>query len=359
MNLALWLQRSAQVWADRPALGLGTCVAMTYAELADAAAGGAAAWQRQGLAPGDRVGLFMANAPEYIAALWGAWWAGLVVVPMNARLHGREAAWILSHSGARACLVDAGRIDAELAPFVVDAGIALIDQPARRRCASPVPRRAARTTRPGSSTPAAPPAGPKGVTLTMRNLRWAAMAYVATVQPVNPGDSLPAPGAAVARQRPVPPALRDERRRQRHPDLADARRGRVLRAGRALARGLVLRRADHRAPSGRARPGAPAAARRPGHDRLRRRADVPGRPGGRHRRARAAPGADLRPGREPDDDHRAAARGDRGPRPPALARAHGLGGLCAADGRAVDPRRRRPPPCPPARSARSACAARS
>ena len=33
MNLALWLQRSAQVFGDRPALGLGTDVVMTYREL--------------------------------------------------------------------------------------------------------------------------------------------------------------------------------------------------------------------------------------------------------------------------------------------------------------------------------------
>src|SRR5207302_1877369 len=45
----------------------------------------------------------------------GIWHAGLAAVPVNAKLHGRECAFILEHSGARACFVSAG-LDGEIAP---------------------------------------------------------------------------------------------------------------------------------------------------------------------------------------------------------------------------------------------------
>src|SRR5262245_65667269 len=58
-----------------------------------------------GLAPGDRVALFMKNSPEYVELLWAAWWAGLAAVPINAKLHPKEAEYILDDSGARVCFV--------------------------------------------------------------------------------------------------------------------------------------------------------------------------------------------------------------------------------------------------------------
>lgn len=55
----------------------------------------------QGILPGDRVGIFMRNDPAYLVVLYGAWMAGAVVVPINAKLHAREVAHILSDSGAK------------------------------------------------------------------------------------------------------------------------------------------------------------------------------------------------------------------------------------------------------------------
>ena len=50
--------------------------------------------------PGDRVAIVMRNRPEYLEALFAIWHAGLVAVPVNARLHRDEFAYILEHSGA-------------------------------------------------------------------------------------------------------------------------------------------------------------------------------------------------------------------------------------------------------------------
>ena len=195
MNLALWLARTAQVHAARPAVAVGTRCVWDYRALADGAARLASGLRAAGAAPGDRVGLFLANAPDFLLAMWGAWWAGAVVVPINARLHGREAAWILGHSGARLCVVDAVH-RTELAPHA-PAGLDLVEDLRPWQAHPPQPQPAARA----EDDPAwlfytsGTTGRPKGVTLTMRNLRWATMAYVATVQPVAPGDSClhPAP----------------------------------------------------------------------------------------------------------------------------------------------------------------------
>lgn len=100
MNIGLWLQRSAIRWPSRPALYHGTDLVADYAGF-DAAARAVAGWLRaQGVAPGDRVAIFMKNVPDYLIVQYGTWYAGAVVVPINAKLHGQEAAWIIENSGA-------------------------------------------------------------------------------------------------------------------------------------------------------------------------------------------------------------------------------------------------------------------
>ena len=61
-------------------------------------AGSLAAW---GLAPGDRVGLWGPNWWEWAVAALGVHAAGGVVVPINTRFKGEEAAYVLDRSGAR------------------------------------------------------------------------------------------------------------------------------------------------------------------------------------------------------------------------------------------------------------------
>ena len=51
----------------------------------------------------------MSNSPEYIEVLYAVWHAGLTAVPMNAKLHQREFAYILENSGARLCFATIGR----------------------------------------------------------------------------------------------------------------------------------------------------------------------------------------------------------------------------------------------------------
>jgi long-chain acyl-CoA synthetase len=101
MNLGNWLFRQAQVNPDRPALFLGRDLVADYAGF-HRRAGQVAGWLgAQGIMPGDRVAIFMKNCPDYLMVQYGIWYAGAVAVPINAKLHGREAAFIIQNAGAR------------------------------------------------------------------------------------------------------------------------------------------------------------------------------------------------------------------------------------------------------------------
>jgi long-chain acyl-CoA synthetase len=102
MNIAQWLHASARLWPDAPALLDGAEIVADYATFARRAASIAQALCAQhGVSPGDRVGLFMTNRTEYLECLYGIWWAGAVAVPVNAKLHAREAAWIFADAEAK------------------------------------------------------------------------------------------------------------------------------------------------------------------------------------------------------------------------------------------------------------------
>jgi len=106
MNLAHFLTDVAVHSPDAPALALGKNVVASYAEHAGISARLAGAFLADlGLKTGDRVAIAMTNAPAYSEIMFSAWHAGLATVPMNARLHPREFAYILENSGARVCFV--------------------------------------------------------------------------------------------------------------------------------------------------------------------------------------------------------------------------------------------------------------
>ena len=100
MNLAHLLQRMARQYPNRAALFQGTQAVATHGAWAQRSAHLAQQFQTAGLKPGDRVALFMHNHPRYLEVMFGAWWAGLVVVPINAKLHVREAQWIVDNAQA-------------------------------------------------------------------------------------------------------------------------------------------------------------------------------------------------------------------------------------------------------------------
>ena len=60
-----------------------------------------------GVGPGDRVGLWLKNCPEFIAATFGALHAGSVVVPINNFLKTDEVSYILADAGAKVLISEA------------------------------------------------------------------------------------------------------------------------------------------------------------------------------------------------------------------------------------------------------------
>ncbi len=107
MNLAHLLKRMARQFPKRAAIFHGTQAVATYAQWAQRCAHLAQQFQNAGLKPGDRIALFMHNHPRYLEVMFGAWWAGLAVVPINAKLHVREAQWIVDNAQASWAFVTA------------------------------------------------------------------------------------------------------------------------------------------------------------------------------------------------------------------------------------------------------------
>ncbi|KUJ76175.1 AMP-dependent synthetase [Ruegeria marisrubri] len=118
MNIALWLQRQAQLNADRPALFSGRDMVADYGGFHQKASRVAGWLVAQGVRPGDRVAIFMKNCPDYLIAQYAIWYAGAAAVPVNAKLHGREVAYILGNSGTGVTFTSPGLTEA-----LVEAGI--------------------------------------------------------------------------------------------------------------------------------------------------------------------------------------------------------------------------------------------
>ena len=106
MNLAALLQRAGRSAAESPALAQGPRITASYGGLAQRVAVIAGQLRaRHGLEAGDRVALALSNCPEGIELLFACWHAGLAAVPMNAKLHSSEFAFMLENSGAPLCFV--------------------------------------------------------------------------------------------------------------------------------------------------------------------------------------------------------------------------------------------------------------
>ncbi|KHA52026.1 AMP-binding protein [Sulfitobacter geojensis] len=101
MNLSHWLISAAERTPTAPALFTGTQMVADYAGFADQAQKVAGWLAAQGVAPGDRVAIFMKNMTEFLVVLYGIWSAGAAAVPINAKLHGREAAFIVQDADAK------------------------------------------------------------------------------------------------------------------------------------------------------------------------------------------------------------------------------------------------------------------
>ncbi|MCH7853693.1 MAG: AMP-binding protein [Proteobacteria bacterium] len=104
MNIASHMIRAGRAFRDNPAVAKGTTIVCDYATVASRVAHIAWALRHQyDLELGDRVALVSKNRPEYLELLYAIWHAGLVAVPVNAKLHRNEFKYILDNSQAKLC----------------------------------------------------------------------------------------------------------------------------------------------------------------------------------------------------------------------------------------------------------------
>ncbi len=103
MNIATALQKSGNEYDMLPSIICGSDT-ISFRELSHRAQSIAGALKDQYmLSSGDRVAIISQNCPQYIELLFAIWHAGLVAVPINAKLHPKEYRYILENSGAKLC----------------------------------------------------------------------------------------------------------------------------------------------------------------------------------------------------------------------------------------------------------------
>ena len=193
MNPAIWLDRASKRMPAAPALFSGETCLGDYRSFADRAAALAAHLAASGVKQGDRVALFSTNRPEYLIALYGIWWLGAIAVPINGKLHAKEAAWIIGDAGAMSVFGDDRSLDAlsgELEPSVTCLSMESADFAAETK------------------QPLSPPASldaddvvwlfytsgttgrPKGVMITAGNISSMTLSYFADVDDVHAEDAI-------------------------------------------------------------------------------------------------------------------------------------------------------------------------
>ncbi|MGW1655363.1 FadD3 family acyl-CoA ligase [Streptomyces atratus] len=98
------VRAAARRYGDREAVVEGR-TRISYAELGDRVERAAAACMASGVEPGDRVAIWAPNTLDWIVSALGAVTAGAVLVPLNTRFKGTEAAYILERSRAKLLFV--------------------------------------------------------------------------------------------------------------------------------------------------------------------------------------------------------------------------------------------------------------
>ncbi len=192
MSLAHLLCKQARLQPGRSAIHHGTALHATWHDWAARSAGLALRFRAAGLQPGDRVVLFMPNHPRYLELLWAAWWAGLAVVPVNAKLHPRELEWIVSDAQAQWAFVGAEHAGASFAGLThcigvdstqADTLLAPVADPFSVPITERGPDDLAWLFYTSGTT-----GRPKGVMLTQRNLMTMGLAYFSDVDPIGRDD---------------------------------------------------------------------------------------------------------------------------------------------------------------------------
>lgn len=195
MNLAEHMRRAGQDQGSRAAIAQGKSVRFNYAQLASRVSRLAHALRFTLALPiNSRVALAMSNSLEYIEILYACWHAGLTVIPINAKLHKKEFAYILSDAAPELCF-STPELTASVSQATPTTSIRVIDVSSRDYQALfncemlPI--------EPRSPTDAAwifytsgTTGNPKGAVLSHRNLQAMCTCYFLDIDPQGPWQSI-------------------------------------------------------------------------------------------------------------------------------------------------------------------------
>ena len=192
MNIAHWLERTAARLPDKDAVFEGAAPLWRYADLVQRTRAIAAGLQASGAAQGDRVAIYMDNVPDYLPVFYGIWWMGAVAVPINAKLHPREVAWILQNAEASVVFATAAKAselrDIGATVQIIDTDSAaysdLASTRAEQPCASAAPDDLAWLFYTSGTT-----GRPKGVMITHGMIEAMALSYFADADEVRAEDA--------------------------------------------------------------------------------------------------------------------------------------------------------------------------
>lgn len=193
MNVAALMRAVARRQPGRPAVAMADTT-LSYGDLLARSAAMAGAFGALGLARGDRVALWMENCPDYIECLAACWTAGLAAVPVNAKLHWRELAYILENCGAK-LLVTTAALAEEAAKAAGETGCRTVctgsAEYRRLLAGDPV---APVQTEPDDLAWLFYTSGttgrPKGAMLSHRNLVAASLCYLSDTEHVTPDHAI-------------------------------------------------------------------------------------------------------------------------------------------------------------------------
>lgn len=189
MNLFTQLEQSARNFPSRGALYVGERCVASFAELLDQARG-LAAGLAQRYPRRSRIAIISENCADYLVLIYGVWAADMALVPINAKLHPREAQQILHDSQAAMAFVSPKLLDA-LRPLIgalptvtVGAHHALMAQPSAARAAIDPADLAWLFYTSGTTGRS------KGAMLSHRNLLQTCIAHLADIESVDENCSI-------------------------------------------------------------------------------------------------------------------------------------------------------------------------
>lgn len=182
-NVAAMLQDAAETRGDRRHITIGS-QSLSFVQARDHAAAQAGLLAASGIKRGDRIALMCANRIECLTMLYGCFWLGAVVVPINIALRGAQLAHAIRLSSPRVLVVDGAMLQhlQPLEPFAdsldilaldkasIPAGFKTFEPPAH---ASPYPLQSFEPGDPGAILFTSGTTGPsKGALCPMAQFYW-------------------------------------------------------------------------------------------------------------------------------------------------------------------------------------------